>query len=252
MLLLACDFDGTLYRQGTIAESDRAAVSRFRERGNLFGIVTGRGATTLFRELGKHPVPFDFCVLNNGALVLDGEGRELCRTPFPDGVRRQILTEGSIHEASHCALFDGRDMYVLEGGGGYWVSPGYAMPELSLSVALSLPVQQISLSYPDRETARILGGQMASRFGSTARVFLSLALADVVPAGVSKTAGVLDTVRRMGWHPERIIAAGDDGNDVDMLRNFEGYAMEGADAAVRNVARASMTSVQALLDGVLG
>ena len=58
MLLLACDFDGTLYRQGTIAESDRAAVSRFRERGNLFGIVTGRGATTLFRELGKHPVPF--------------------------------------------------------------------------------------------------------------------------------------------------------------------------------------------------
>ena len=130
MLLLACDFDGTLYRQGTIAESDRAAVSRFRERGNLFGIVTGRGATTLFRELGKHPVPFDFCVLNNGALVLDGEGRELCRTPFPDGVRRQILTEGSIHEASHCALFDGRDMYVLEGGGGYWVSPGYAMPEL--------------------------------------------------------------------------------------------------------------------------
>lgn len=252
MLLLACDFDGTLYRQGTIAESDRAAVSRFRERGNLFGIVTGRGATTLFRELGKHPVPFDFCVLNNGALVLDEEGRELCRTPFPDGVRRQILTEGSIHEASHCALFDGRDMYVLEGGGGYWVSPGYAMPELSLSGALSLPVQQISLSYPDRETARILGGQLASRLGSTARVFLSLALADVVPAGVSKTAGVLDTVRRMGWHPERIIAAGDDGNDVDMLRNFEGYAMEGADAAVRNVARASMTSVQALLDGVLG
>lgn len=167
MLLLACDFDGTLYRQGTIAESDRAAVSRFRERGNLFGIVTGRGATTLFRELGKHPVPFDFCVLNNGALVLDGEGRELCRTPFPDGVRRQILTEGSIHEASHCALFDGRDMYVLEGGGGYWVSPGYAMPELSLSGALSLPVQQISLSYPDRETPVFWAGSWPR--GSEAR-----------------------------------------------------------------------------------
>lgn len=250
MLLLACDFDGTLYRGGKVAKSDREAVDRFREQGNLFGIVTGRGGTTLFRELKRHPVAFDFCVLNNGALILDGGGRELYRAPFPDAVRREILTGGFVGEASHCALFDGRDMYVLEGSGGFWVVPKYKMPELTLAEALERPVQQISLAYPDRPTAQAVGTRLAERLGKSANVLPSLALDDIVPGGVSKTDGVRRAAALMGWHPERIIAAGDDRNDVDMLRSFEGYAMEGSDADVLAAAEGAVPSVQALLDGL--
>ena len=42
MKIIASDYDGTLNRGG-ISDDVRKAIDMWRERGNIFGIVTGRG-----------------------------------------------------------------------------------------------------------------------------------------------------------------------------------------------------------------
>ncbi|MBR7101750.1 MAG: HAD hydrolase family protein, partial [Clostridia bacterium] len=42
MKIIATDFDGTLSYNGKISEEDKAAIKRFRDAGNKFGVVTGR------------------------------------------------------------------------------------------------------------------------------------------------------------------------------------------------------------------
>jgi hydroxymethylpyrimidine pyrophosphatase-like HAD family hydrolase len=48
MKIIASDYDGTL-NHGGIGEEKRNAIKKWREKGNKFGIVSGRMADDLFR-----------------------------------------------------------------------------------------------------------------------------------------------------------------------------------------------------------
>ena len=174
MKLFACDFDGTLYRNGAVADADREACQLARKRGHRFGIVTGRGAKTLQRELARFDLPCDFSICNNGALVLDGAGRELGRTELAASLRRRLLRHPAVARASHCALFDGTRMRVLEGKHGYWVNPRYPMPAVSLGEALEDRLQQISLAFPSREEAETEAEVLRRETAGEALVLCSL------------------------------------------------------------------------------
>ena len=80
MKIAACDFDGTLFRDGVVSEADLEAIADWRRSGNAFGIVTGRGRNTLLRDVKRFSIPYDFLICNNGAddLRRAGAGRVLC------------------------------------------------------------------------------------------------------------------------------------------------------------------------------
>ena len=62
MQLLASDYDGTLKQYSdkekelTVEKRDKEAIDEFRERGNLFGIVTGRSKGMIDLELKKYGI----------------------------------------------------------------------------------------------------------------------------------------------------------------------------------------------------
>lgn len=67
--LLLCDVDGTLLIDGSVREEDARWLQRWKEAGNGFGLVTGRGEAfcrELCRELGVEP---DVLITDNGAEV---------------------------------------------------------------------------------------------------------------------------------------------------------------------------------------
>ena len=74
MKILGSDYDGTL-TQGGINEAKIAIIQKWRDNGNRFGIVSGRGWT--FRETLQQSFPaleLDFFVACNGAYITDGTG----------------------------------------------------------------------------------------------------------------------------------------------------------------------------------
>ena len=243
MKIFACDFDGTLYRGGAVADADREAAALARRRGHRFGIVTGRGPKTLLRELERFGIACDFSICNNGAILLDGEGRELERTEIEAGLRRTVLRHPAVARASHCALFDGTRMRVLEGKRGFWVNPRYPVPPAGLDEALEARLQQISLAFPSREEAEAEARALRAEAGGGALVLCSLSLVDVVSAGAGKSAGLRSLLRRWGLPAASVVAMGDDGNDIDMLRDFAGFAMEGSARAVLEAGRGVASSV---------
>ncbi|MBQ7983262.1 MAG: HAD hydrolase family protein [Clostridia bacterium] len=76
MKLIASDFDGTLYRNRIITDRDRSAIAEWQARGNLFGIVTGRGAG-IIETAAEHGITLDYAITENGAVVLDRDGNIL-------------------------------------------------------------------------------------------------------------------------------------------------------------------------------
>jgi HAD superfamily hydrolase (TIGR01484 family) len=72
MIIIASDYDGTLNHNG-ISEGDKAAIKKFREAGNKFGIVTGRDlemAMWVFHDFEKVGLEVDFLICCTGGIIL--------------------------------------------------------------------------------------------------------------------------------------------------------------------------------------
>ncbi len=67
-LALACDYDGTLAKDGRVAAATLKALERLRESGRRLILVTGRELENLMSVFGEIGL-FDIAVLENGALI---------------------------------------------------------------------------------------------------------------------------------------------------------------------------------------
>ncbi len=246
MDLLACDFDGTLFCRNTISEADLSAVEKWRSAGNLFGIVTGRGFMTLQQELVHYPLQWDFLLCNNGALLLDSAGRTKALRPLESSLAHELLTHALAGECDSIAVFSGKEMHVLEGF-GTWVNPVYRPPFISREEALQRELIQVSFGFGMRNKAMSIGHELKSAFKEKAHVQCSLSVADMTAWGVGKGTGIEWACAVNNWEPQEILTVGDDGNDVEMLARFEGYAMEWADENVRSAALSVVKSIADLV-----
>lgn len=213
---LFLDVDGTLvsFRTHEVPASARAALREAHRRGVRLFIATGRAVGDL--DL-LSDIPYDGVVGLNGAECVMRDGRVVARHPIPRTDFERAL-----------ALSDELDFPVaLELDSGIFVNRVTpAVEELARLVAHPVPVStdlralfdanaccQLCF-YLDAELERRvmaeLPGLAASRW---CPVF-----ADINVRGVDKAAGMAEFAARFGFAHNEIMAFGDGGNDVAMLR----------------------------------
>ena len=74
------DFDRTLYVNGAVSERNIEAVKQWQRKGNLFLFATEEILHLLKEQLGFFDLEPDGLILNNGAAIMDKEGKLLlCR-----------------------------------------------------------------------------------------------------------------------------------------------------------------------------
>lgn len=81
MKAFASDFDGTIYfvkSEKKMKDGDIRAIKEFQEKGNLFGVCTGRSLHGIVKAKGLE-ADFDFFILANGARILDKDLNEIHR-----------------------------------------------------------------------------------------------------------------------------------------------------------------------------
>lgn len=227
------------------------ALGNWRDAGNLFGIVTGRGARTLLADLCRFALPCDFLLCNNGALLLDGRGEYLAERPLEHDLAKHLLGHDIERGCASCALFTGLDMYVLEGGRS-WINPVYEPGFMELERALDTRFVQMSFGFDSRSESMAWGESLARELEGRASVQCSLSVVDVTAAGVGKASGIEWALETLGLAPGDILAAGDDGNDTDMLKRFQGFAVGKAQRDVVEAASGRhASSVAAIVDEAL-
>ena len=250
MRLLACDFDGTVFCEHSISERDLLAIARWRAEGNLFGIVTGRGAGTLLADLSRFPLEYDFLLCNNGALLLDSRANPVAERPLGIEMSRYLLDHEIREHCSSCALFAGAAMYVLEETGP-WLNPVYTPSTLPVQKARDIDFLQISFGFRERTRSMAWGERLQADVAGKAQVQCSLSVADVTARGVGKATGIAWALDALCLSPGNILTVGDDGNDREMLAAYDGYAMEGADRDVLAAAGKSTASIADLVEQCL-
>lgn len=249
-VLLASDFDNTLLytedslRTGApvppLPERNRKALEYFMAQGGRFAIATGRALPAFLRHAGEVPMNAPGVVCN-GAAIYDFEKGEYLETAMLDAAARdrgQAVLDRFPAVAVEAYHID-NVIHVVRPNE---ISRQHEhMTHVALTEAPSLPEVPLPLGKllfeADHETLeKVLAFLTEQGWAEDYELIFSVShLLEMTTRGASKGGMVRRLAGRLGISMEHVYCAGDEANDLSMLRAAsQGFAPANASAVVRS------------------
>lgn len=253
MKVVVSDYDGTLkIFQQPMDMRVVEAIRRWRAAGNRFGIASGRDRLMMLHEIRTHGIPFDFLILANGATIYDAEENLLQATFLDNELVPKILAHPVALDSSHYQLFTRDAIYFYERRKTFFSDLDIPYIPVDYETALTLEnLCQISFWYRNGEEPISHVKQLIADFGDRAGFQTNVYAIDINPHGVNKAWGIGQALSLLGWNDAEVIAVGDGGNDLDMVRQYHGCTVAGAVPEVKAAARKIYADVAEMLDDLL-
>lgn len=226
--ILGSDYDGTLKVNGKVSSKNKKMIKKWREQGNLFGIVTGRSTSTIRKEIEEEKLEIDFLVCNNGGVILD-RNLEIEQILFLDfKIAQEIISYVDTISCNGYVLNDG--IHRVR------VSKKTKQDDLHNAVSTitieeilaSKKIAQIVVGFEKQELANNFATYINQTFGEFAEAFTNLDCVDIVPKGASKETGLRYIAKREHVLEEDIYSIGDSFNDICMIQAFQGATLHHA------------------------
>lgn len=236
------DFDRTLYVNGEISWEDIQAVRRWQEAGNWFVIATGRNESGLKEKLFSYGCRPDAYILNNGARVLLADGRELYCKTIDDSTAQAVLHYLDEHSLDGCGVsLRSRKINILSAANTTTQKP--CGQTITIGQAAELrDIVQIHTRRPDDVAWTVSLCQKLNRRFPGISAYANVWNADIMAHGVDKAAGITHLIGYTGDFAQ-ILTIGDSENDVGMIRQYKGAAVDWACENARQAAAHIVSSV---------
>ncbi len=236
MKIIATDFDGTLSYNGKISDEDKEAIKRFRKAGNKFGIVTGRDVDLAQWIKPENGLEYDFLICCTGGVIKNGEGEIIyCKKGKIDSFISEIIAKA-------------KEL------GAYGFAIGDVLLKCIIDIKGKIPSQLDALKEFTHANTGFIKDEKATEFakfvnenyGDKISAHQNGTAVDMPPAYVSKVTGVYQYAS-MFDSPE-IYAVGDNINDISMIKEFCGFAVENARDEVKAVAKHQCKRICDMID----
>lgn len=251
MRVAVTDYDGTLNIRGKVPEKALDAVRRWREAGNIFGIATGRDLSMILPETEKWQIPYDFLICCNGAAIY-GPGPELevlYSAAIADPLVPRVLTHPAGQASMHYELCSDGVVHLYVRSEESWF-PGLGFPYEALGYEDALTMtglQQICFAYASAAEGEEYADALNEAFAGRLRAHQNGRCIDITGGGISKASGIAELLAMRQWPERGLLAVGDGGNDLPMIRRYGGFSVAGAAAAVQREATAVYDDVGEML-----
>lgn len=242
MKIIASDYDGTL-NHGGIDDKKREAIKRWRRAGNLFGIVSGRGAEDLKKIPERNDFEYDFLIACNGAVIIQSDGTVLELARVNGALARPLLDFlfglgcqwATVQTDFKCVIDEDDDERFED--------------EFTLATIPEIHYfNQINTRLPDNESAERVTRAVKEKFGEYLNPLQNGSSIDIVSADMNKAKGLYKFLELVGADYGDLITVGDNINDTDMIEEFRSYAMENAVQSIKDVADYEISDVTELIE----
>ena len=229
--ILATDYDGTLRQNGEVSLENRKCIDKFRQEGNLFGVVSGRDFTYGYRQYKeKDKFPFDFVIMSGGAMACDADGNIL----FAEYVKNVSATK----LISRCIELTGNPCGISFEKTRMDFHPGDSLD----AVADIMQFVIVNAVADTEEYAAEVCEILKKEFAGINPTQNSRCI-DITAEGISKASGIAKLAELFGIAEENIWTSGDNYNDIDMLKKYHGCAMSGGVDAAKETAEYTVDTV---------
>lgn len=240
--MMASDYDGTLFKDRIIRESDLEAIREFRSLGHKFGIVTGRTIDSIKHEIETYDIPVDFLVGINGGVVLDHESNELFLSSMDEDVADKII---ELIEDFGVDFYGTNDGYRISrtyspAGKEFHMKPNiklHSIEEIKETGIVSMYIWSGS-----KEKSKELSDLINDSFKSNGIYsFPNVHAVDVGVQDINKATGI-EILRNHYGYKGHVYTVGDSHNDVPMIEEFHGFLMDSGELELEPLAKGGLVS----------
>ena len=250
------DLDGTLLgTDDKIREESIKAVIEAKAKGIKVIICTGRpllDTLTPLKDIEENP--FDFAILNNGAYEYNFSNKEIIVNGEVDKELLNIFSSlGKKYETLFAIHLLGNQMrgnFFKKTPPEWYIEVKkeeiYFEKEESKFISIEEAIQKIGeqkitqLSYRSTvaDAQKMHKELISLGIGNLANLFISSGMyMELCPKGINKFVGMERLMKRLNIDINEVVAFGDSGNDIEMLKNAGlGIAMGNAWGAAKEVA----------------
>lgn len=243
--LIALDLDGSLTDSNKeVPEDTRTAIMQKMQQGKKVVLVSGRTIPGVmpvaeYLELGKYG---GYAMGFNGGKVVDCRtGRIMADHVIPEGFIRPVW-ELLKDEPDTCLLGYSEEAILAGMQPNQYVGVESIANRLPLVQCSDFPEeipqrQNKMLVCTDPSHSEHIVSKLQNSFGRELNIFPSeLQYIEIMPKGIDKGQALKELTEMLGLTPDRVIACGDSGNDIPMIRYAGlgvamGNAMDGVKAA---------------------
>ena len=220
-VLLASDFDDTLYTKGgQVPRRSREALEYFISQGGRFAVATGRAHRTFapYAHLTPMNAP---AVLSNGSALYDFQaGRMLRQTFLGPEAAEDFQTICDAFPTVGFEAYHGEDIYVFRPN---WVTDAH-MVKVGTQYVRCSRIQDIpqpwtkAILQQDHDLMVRVRPWVLERFGGRYEaIFSNQVYLEITEKGSSKGGMVSYLAQLLGVRPENLYCVGDNQNDIPML-----------------------------------
>ncbi len=245
MKIIASDYDGTL-NHGGIDDIKRATISKWRKNGNIFSLISGRGAPDVLRIYEEQKFECDYLIADNGAVIMKPDGEIVFEDridgslakPFLEFLFSQGCPWGYVQTAFPCRVFKDDDFEEYDEDECFIFEE---LPEFPY-------IYQINTALESFEEAEKVTKAIKENFGDALNPLQNGTCIDIVSVNMDKAKGLYKLIDLLGAKYDDLIAVGDNVNDKDMIREFRSYAMENAVPLIKELADYETSGITELIE----
>lgn len=245
MKIIASDYDGTL-NHGGIDKKKIEAISQWRKAGNIFSIISGRGAPDLVDLYKEQSFECDYLIADNGAVIMNTDGKIICEDkidvsvvkPFLEFLFEQGCKWGYVQTSFPCRVFKYEDFEKYDKDECYTLDK---LPEFEY-------VYQINTALDTFEESANVTKAIKESFGDVLNPLQNGTCLDIVSVNMDKAKGIYKLLDLLGAQYEDVITVGDNINDKDMIKEFRSYAMENAVPLIKKLANYETSGITELIE----
>lgn len=219
--IIFSDYDGTIYTEDGKTAENVAAIKKWREAGGKFVIATGRGFTSAQDVAGEYGIPFDYVIMNNGALIADSNWNLISQLTIEPSTANDIL---NFIQSNFTDIVE--DIYYYGLGRKSKVPTG---------VITKIHVQTKGRDHEPmfRVTNAINHAFPNVIAHATSTDMYSIdefpyQIVDIVGIGAGKESAIRWVLEKESIAPSDAVTIGDGANDVEMIKRYNGYAIRGS------------------------
>lgn len=241
--VVAFDIDGTLLTStGRVLDSTLAGIAAIQASGGQVVLASGRTPASLRFVAEDAGLDLSAVILvgANGAQLAEGNGRELLRRPLDLELGRELILAGRALGATMMILDN--DVVLADDRSSPWPEPETAASRMRLEwwddlTEVTTPTTKL-LFVAEPDHLQQVAEQIRADFeGRATFAFSAPNYFEATALGVSKASTLRLFCEQLGVPMSQVMAFGDHGNDVEMIRTVGlGVAMGNAIDELKAVA----------------
>jgi hypothetical protein len=229
--ILVSDYDQTFYLNDEDIEKNKIAINKFRKKGNIFVIATGRSYLDFKNKVDLYKFEYDYVIINHGATILDKANNVFAnfsiKNNIVSNIKNDLQLEKSIKEFC-CSRLESRVDFEHK------------------------DLTKINVKYNSKDEAMNINKDINDKYSEFVNsYYVTENSVEIISNEINKSKAIDLLLNRLNVLRENVYTIGDGYSDIEMIKDFNGYAMKKSVVELKEVAKKEYDSVSELINEIM-